>query len=85
VVSIETPYVFKTPAQSLRLLIQKSINDAKPVEIEVGKGDKRDVTFKLFLKVNCAVGTTDNGKTTVVVLLDKDTESERFPLVVLGH
>ena len=84
-VSIEKPYVFKTPAQSLRVLIQKSIDDAKPVEIEVGKGDKRDVMFKEFQPANCAIGTMDNGSITVVVLLDKDIESERFPLVVLGR
>jgi len=85
VVKLETTYVSELAAQSLRDLIQESITSAKPVEIEVRKGDKRNVVFKEFLKINCAIGTTDNGKTTVLVLLDEDVESGRSPLVALGR
>ena len=84
-VKLETTHVFKITAQSLRDSIQKGIDDAKPVEIEVRKGDKRNVVFSEFLKINLAIGTTNNGSTTVLVLFDKDIESDRFPLVALGR
>ena len=73
--------------QSLRDLVKLSINDAKAVSIEVQNDDVREVEFGKFLvEERSAVGTTDSGATPVVVIFPrKELESQRFPLVVLGH
>ena len=74
--------------QSLRDLVKLSITDAKAVSIEVQDDDVREVTFKKFLVEEISVvGTTVSGAQHVVVVIfpRKEFESQRFPLVILGH
>ena len=50
------------------------------------KGEDREVAFKKFPKHSYAIGTADNGATTVVVLLPpKEHEATSKPVVVFGH
>lgn len=87
VVSIQSSHVSSLSTQLLRDLVERSINNAIAVSIEVKSGVIREVVFKEFLeKDRNAVGTTDNGATTVVVLFPKkELETEYKPIVVLGH
>jgi hypothetical protein len=77
-------------AQSLRELIETSINGDVTVKLEVASGDIRDVMFVEFVlndkRGSRATGMTDGGNTTVVVLLPRKVlEARRSPLVVLGQ
>ncbi|MDB5180377.1 MAG: hypothetical protein JWO54_135 [Candidatus Saccharibacteria bacterium] len=89
-VSIQTSHVSSKSCQELRGLIQQSIDEQKPVDIDVEKDDKREVVRQVFFKEFTvkdlqAAGTTSNGDTVLVNFPRKDCEAFGYVLVVVGR
>jgi len=73
-------------ALEFRTLIHQSIDNKKPVSIEMENRDTRYFTFESFLNENCAIGFEHEGTVIIVVLFyGEDHEGSDSPLIAIGR